>query len=115
MRKVQIRKSSKRKRKPLFYRPAAFIYRRYLSGNRAASVTSLEEAVIALHTGRKSAAAEYQIEKIGQVMCAFAVLLVIFLAALTEGLIRDRTVQDNRLRRNGYGGTALEVDLEADV
>lgn len=115
MRKVQIRKSSKRKRRLLFYRPAAFIYRRYLSGNRAASVTSLEEAVIALHTGRKSAAAEYQIEKIGQVMCAFAVLLVIFLAALTEGLIRDRTVQDNRLRRNGYGGTALEVDLEADV
>ena len=115
MRKVQVRKSSEIKKRPLFHRPAGFVYSRYLSGKKGASMTSLEEAVISLHTGRKSAAAEYQIEKISQVMFVSAVLLVIFIAVLAEGLIRDRTVPDNRLERNGYGSTALQVDLEADV
>ena len=94
----QTKKSSGRKWRTPFYRPAGYVYRHFMAGRKTASVTAVEEAVISLHTGRKRAAVEYQIEKIEQVMCALAVLIVIFAAALIHGLVRDRSVPGGRMK-----------------
>ena len=99
----------------LFRLPAVFLHRQLSRKKKTEADRKLEEEVIALHLGDKRSAYEYRIEKIEQVLFAGTILLLLTVAALIYACLQDRSIPENRLKRDDYGGLTKSRELVADL